>query len=153
MNAAGQLFKSFLMGRLLILIPVYIGETPEKGLISEIFCHLQIVCTVFSLWRTVKRNHFLTGDLLVECGDAVQFLGKGCLCGNPGHIRVRPGMISDNMTLSCHAFDEIRLIGEKIADNKEGCGSLMLFECIQNCRCIAVFITAVKGQIKDVFLR
>lgn len=37
MNASGQLFESLLVGRLLILVPVYIGKTPEKSLIAEIF--------------------------------------------------------------------------------------------------------------------
>lgn len=30
MNASGQLFESLLVGRLLILVPVYIGETQKN---------------------------------------------------------------------------------------------------------------------------
>ena len=40
MNPVQQFFKSFFFGRLLILIPVYIGETPEKAFIAKFFCHL-----------------------------------------------------------------------------------------------------------------
>ena len=57
------------------------------------------------------------------------------------------------MAFRCHTFDKIRLVGEKIADDKERCGSLMLLERIKNRWCIAVFIAAVKRQIDDVFFR
>ena len=73
MNASGQLFESLLVGRLLILVPVYIGEPPEKRLLSEVLCHLQVLCAVFSLRRPVKFHHFLAGGFLIKCGDSVQF--------------------------------------------------------------------------------
>ena len=153
MNASGQLFESLLVGWLLILVPVYIGETPEKRMVSEVLCHLQVLCAVFSLRRAVKFHHFLAGGLLIKCGDAVQFFGEGFLRGDFGHIRVRPGVVSDDMAFCRHAFDKIRLIGEKIADDKERCGCLMLLECVKDRRGVAVFIAAVKRQIDDVFFR
>ena len=153
MNASGQLFESLLVGRLLILVPVYIGKTPEKSLIAEIFCHLQVLRAVFSLRRPVKFHHFLAGGLLVKSGNTVQLFGEGFLRGNFGHIRVRPGVVSDDMAFCRHAFDKIRLVGEKIADNKESRGCLMLLECVKDRRGVAVFIAAVKRQIDDVFFR
>lgn len=76
MNASGQLFESLLVGRLLILVPVYIGKTPEKSLIAEIFCHLQVLRAVFSLRRPVKFHHFLAGGLLVKSGNTVQLFRR-----------------------------------------------------------------------------
>ena len=60
---------------------------------------------------------------------------------------------SDDMTFCRHAFDKIRLVGEKIADDKESRGCLMLLECVKDRRGVAVFIAAVKRQIDDVFFR
>ena len=62
-----------IVGWLLILVPVYIGKTPEKRLVSEVLCHLQVLCAVFSLRRPVKFHHFLAGGFLIKCGDSVQF--------------------------------------------------------------------------------
>ena len=34
MNSSKQLFEGFLMGGLGILLPVYVGKTPEEGLLA-----------------------------------------------------------------------------------------------------------------------
>ena len=70
MDAAEKLFECFFLCRLLILIPVHIGETPEEGLIAEILCHLKIHFAVFSLGRPVVFPHGLPCDLCVECFEA-----------------------------------------------------------------------------------
>ena len=36
MDAGNQLGEGFLMGGLLILIPVHIGQAPEKGFVSQL---------------------------------------------------------------------------------------------------------------------
>ena len=62
MNARQQFLKSLFSGRLLILNPVDIGKTPEKGGISQFFCHREIFCAVDTAWRTVKFCHSLPGQ-------------------------------------------------------------------------------------------
>ena len=37
-----QLIKGFLLGRLLILNPVYVSKAPEKSRIAKLFCHRKI---------------------------------------------------------------------------------------------------------------
>ena len=49
-----KLIEGFLSGWLFILIPVYVGKTPEEGFIPQFLCHGQICCTVNSLRRPVE---------------------------------------------------------------------------------------------------
>ena len=66
MDAAQKFFKGLFFRGLFVFIPVHIGQAPEKGLISHILCHLQVVFAVFSLRRTVVSLHFLASGLLIE---------------------------------------------------------------------------------------
>lgn len=66
MDTGGQLLHGLLMRRLFVLVPVYIGETPEKGVVAEFIRHSQIGLTVQSLRRAIEAAHFLTGDLFAE---------------------------------------------------------------------------------------
>ena len=78
-DARQKLGKCFFFGWLLILHPVHIGETPEKGLVAELLCHLQVRFTVFALRRTVIFFHCLPGDGLVECSRAVSSFSNAAL--------------------------------------------------------------------------
>ena len=123
MNASGQLFESLLVGWLLILVPVYIGETPEKRMVSEVLCHLQVLCAVFSLRRAVKFHHFLAGGLLIKSGDSVQFFGEGFLRGDFGHIRVRPGVVSDDMASAAMRLTRSGWSERKLPTTKNAAGA------------------------------
>ena len=62
-DASQKFFEGFLFGRLFILVPVYIGEAPEKCAVSHVFCHLQIGFTILSLGRTIVFFNGLSGGL------------------------------------------------------------------------------------------
>lgn len=66
MDASQKFFECFLFGRLFILVPVYIGEAPEKCAVSHVFCHLQIGFTVFSLGRTAFYKQFIIILSIIE---------------------------------------------------------------------------------------
>ena len=63
MNPVEQLIESLLFCRLIVLIPVYICQAPEKSLISQLFRHLEIFFIIFALRRPVVSGHFLSGRL------------------------------------------------------------------------------------------
>ena len=61
-------------------------------------------------------------------------------------------VISHNMSLCDHAFDKIGIIFDKISDSKKDSGSLVLFKCIQDRRCVSVLISGIESQIEDFFV-
>ena len=151
MNAAKELLKGLLVTGLLILVPVYICQTPEKGVVSEISGHTKVGFAVFSLGRPIEPLHALSGNLLIEILQRTELLGEGFLCGDFGHVRVMEGMVPHRVTFGCHAPDQIRAGIQIIADQKEGGRNLMFFQGIQNSWGIAVLIAGIKGQIKYLF--
>ena len=66
MDAFQELVEGLLFGGLVILVPVYIGEAPEEGLIAEVLCHLKIGLAVNALRRPVVACHLLAGNFPVE---------------------------------------------------------------------------------------
>ena len=148
-DARQKLGKCFFFGWLLILHPVHIGETPEKGLVAELLCHLQVRFTVFALRWTVIFFHCLPGDGLVECFQGSQLLFKCCFVGNAGHIGMVIRVVGDGVTLCDHLFYQFRTGFEIVADDEKGCRDMVFFQCFQNGRCAAVFISGVEGQIDD----
>ena len=91
-----KLIEGFLSGWLFILIPVYVGKTPEEGFIPQFLCHGQICCTVNSLRRPVEFRHGFSGRFFIQIFHALQLFPEIIQRRNPGHIRVREGMISYN---------------------------------------------------------
>ena len=74
MDAAEKLLISFLVGWLIVLVPVHIGQAPEEGLIAERLGHFQVGFAVFALGRAVVFLHRLAGGLLVNLFQTGQFL-------------------------------------------------------------------------------
>ena len=64
-----------------------------------------------------------------------------------------PRMISDCMPFFDHPFYDVRIVTKKGAYNKKSRGSVMLFQGIKDCFRISVFISAVKSQVDDFFIR
>ena len=61
-------------------------------------------------------------------------------------------MVAHDVSLFDHSLHQIRAGGDKVAYHKEGGGSVMFFQGIQDCGRVSVFIAAVKGEINDFFL-
>ena len=97
MDPSEKLVKGFFFGWLRVGQPVNVGKTPEEGMISHVFCHLQIFSTVFSLWRPVEAGHGFACDIFIQSFYTLKFSGKCLLCCNLGHIGVMEGMIADGM--------------------------------------------------------
>ena len=66
MDPSEKLVKGFFFGWLRVGQPVNVGKTPEEGMISHVFCHLQIFSTVFSLWRPVEAGHGFACDIFIQ---------------------------------------------------------------------------------------
>ena len=66
MDPGKKLIEGFLFGWLFIFLPVYVGKTPEKSAKSQIFGHLEILSTVFTLRGSIELVHGFTGDLLIQ---------------------------------------------------------------------------------------
>ena len=43
----------------------------------------------------------------------------------------------------------LRILVRPVADDEKGCRDMVFFQCFQNGRCAAVFISGVEGQIDD----
>ena len=126
MDAAQQLLEGFLLGGLLILNPVHIGQAPEEGLVAHLVGHFQIALAVFTLGRPVVFLHGLACGLLVQCFQVVQLLGEGVLGGDFGHVRVVVGVVGDGVALGHHALHQVRAGGNVVADHKKCGGRVVL---------------------------
>ena len=102
-----KLIEGFLSGWLFILIPVYVGKTPEEGFIPQFLCHGQICCTVNSLRRPVEFRHGFSGRFFIQIFHALQLFPEIIQGRNPGHIRVSESMISYNVPFLNHFFYQI----------------------------------------------
>lgn len=69
--------------------------------------------------------------------------------GNAGHIGMVIRVVGDGVTLQDHLFYQFRTGFEIVADDEKGCRDMVFFQCFQNGRCAAVFISGVEGQIDD----
>lgn len=98
MDPSEKLVKGFFFGWLRVGQPVNVGKTPEEGMISHVFCHLQIFSTVFSLWRPVEAGHGFACDIFIQSFHTLKFSGKCLLCCNLGHVGVMESMVADGMT-------------------------------------------------------
>ena len=117
---AGQEFvKSFFMSRLRILLPVNVGKTPEKGVVSQALCHFQILGTVNSLWGTIVFYHVSTGDFLIQSFYSGKFFLEIFKRRNFRHIRMTESMVPYCVSFFCHTLDQIRIVTDKIADYEE----------------------------------
>ena len=140
------------MSRLFLLLPVHIGKAPENRPIPKLLCQLQIVVAVFALGRAVKLRHLFAGCLLVQVFQLRQLLLK-CFFSHLTHIRMMVAVIPDNMPLRPHPFDQIRIFFQIIPHNKKSRRHMMFFQCVENRRRVAVFVSAVKCQIQNLFRR
>ena len=140
------------MSRLFLLLPVHIGKAPENRPIPKLLCQLQIVVAVFALGRAVELRHFFAGCLLVQVFQLCQLLLK-CFFSHLTHIRMMVAVIPDNMALRPHPFDQIRIFFQIIPHNKKSRRHMMFFQCVENRRRVAVFVSAVKCQIQNLFRR
>lgn len=140
------------MGRLFLLLPVHIGKAPENRAISQFLCQLQIVVVVFALRRAVKLRHFFAGYLLVQVFQLRQLLLK-LFFSHLAHIRMMVAVVPDDMPLRPHSFDQIGIFFQIISYNKKSSRHMMLFQCVKNRRRVAVFVSAVKCQIQNLFRR
>ena len=127
MNPSQQLFKRLLLRRLCIDIPVHIGKTPEKSVIAELFCHLEILRAVFSLRRSVIVRHLLPGHLGKKRGVVVHlFLERGKI-RDRRHIGMMIGMVPHRMSLRHHPLGNLRRALQKMSHHKESGRRLVLF--------------------------
>ena len=140
------------MSRLFLLLPVHIGKAPENRPIPKLLCQLQIVVAVFALGRAVELRHFFAGCLLVQVFQLCQLLLK-CFFSHLTHIRMMVAVVPDDMPLRPHPFDQIRIFFQIIPHNKKSRRHMMLFQCVKNRRRVAVFVSAVKCQIQNLFRR
>ena len=140
------------MSRLFLLLPVHIGKAPENRPIPKLLCQLQIVVAVFALGRAVKLRHLFAGCLLVQVFQLRQLLLQ-CFFSHLAHIRMMVAVIPDNMPLRPHPFDQIRIFFQIIPHNKKSRRHMMFFQCVENRRRVAVFVSAVKCQIQNLFRR
>ena len=140
------------MSRLFLLLPVHIGKAPENRPIPKLLCQLQIVVAVFALGRAVELRHFFASCLLVQVFQLCQLLLK-CFFSHLTHIRMMVAVVPDNMALRPHPFDQIRIFFQIIPHNKKSRRHMMLFQCVKNRRRVAVFVSAVKCQIQNLFRR
>ena len=140
------------MSRLFLLLPVHIGKAPENRPIPKLLCQLQIVVAVFALGRAVELRHFFAGCLLVQVFQLCQLLLK-CFFSHLTHIRMMVAVVPDNMPLRPHPFDQIRIFFQIIPHNKKSRRHMMFFQCVENRRRVAVFVSAVKCQIQNLFRR
>ena len=62
-------------------------------------------------------------------------------------------MISDGMSFCCHTFYQIRIGFDVGADNKKCRFYIVLFQRVQNSRCVAVFKSGVEGQVNHFVFR
>ena len=127
MDPCQELVEGLLFGGLVILVPVYIGETPEKRLVSEVLCHLQVLCAVFSLRRSVIVRHLLPGHLGKKRGVVVHlFLERGKI-RDRRHIGMMIGMVPHRMSLRHHPLGNLRRALQKMSHHKESGRRLVLF--------------------------
>ena len=140
------------MSRLFLLLPVHIGKAPENRPIPKLLCKLQIVVTVFALGRAVKLRHLFASCLLVQVFQLRQLLLK-CFFSHLTHIRMMVAVVPDDMPLRPHPFDQIRIFFQIIPHNKKSSRHMMFFQCVENRRRVAVFVSAVKCQIQNLFRR
>ena len=146
-DAGDELFKRLLGGRLVVGIPIHIGQTPKDGRIAQRLSLFEIFLAVFALGRTVELGQLLSGQGLELFLHAAQFLFKGRRIGDLRHIRMGRGVVADQMAFGDHAFDQIGRAFDIVADHKEAGGRLMLFQRIQNgCR-VAAFIPGIEGEV------
>ena len=153
MNPSEEFGESFFFGWLVILIPVYIGETPEETFVTKFFCHLKIGFTVFSLRRPIVFGHILSGYVFIGSFYIVQFFLEIFYRRNTGHVGVMPGMVSHGVSFFRYPFDQFRF-GVNVGSYNEKSGFyLMLFQCIKDSRSISVFVTGIKSKIQNFFGR
>ena len=140
------------MGRLFLLLPVHIGKAPENRPIPKLLCQLQIVVAIFTLGRAVKPRHLFAGCLLVQVFQLRQLLLK-LFFSHLAHIRMMVAVVPDDMSLRPHPVHQDRNIFQIISYNKKSSRHMMLFQCVENRRRVAVFVSAVKRQIQNLFRR
>lgn len=77
---AGEEFgEGFLLGRLLLLNPVYVGETPEEGGVAKFLGHGKVGGAVDAAGRAVEFYHGFSGKFLVESFHLAQLFLEGFL--------------------------------------------------------------------------
>jgi len=148
-DSSDKFAECLLFCGLLILIPVYIGKTPEKSLISQFLRHFLLAFTVFALGWTIELGHGLSGSFCVEVFQLLKLLGEGVYGGYFRHIRMMVGVITHSVAFLDHSFHQIRAGGDEISNHKESGRGIVLFQCIQDSGCVSVFIAAVKGEVND----
>ena len=138
--------------RAVVLVPVYVGEAPEEGVVAKLLGHLQFFHIVLPLGRAVKLCHLLSCDLFIGCFHTIQLFPEGLQSGDPGHIGVGGGVVAYDVSFLLHPADQVRVLRDKIAHHKKGGGGLVLFQCIQDGLRVAVLIACVKGQVDPLFI-
>ena len=76
-NARQKLGKRLLVGRLIVLVPIDVGQRPEYRSVAKLLRHFEIALAVNALRRAVIARHILAGRLSVERFKACQFLIEG----------------------------------------------------------------------------
>ena len=61
-------------------------------------------------------------------------------------------MVADGVSLRNHAFYEIGTRLDIVSDDEKRRGRMMLFQGVENCGCVAVFVSGIKRQIEDFFV-
>ncbi len=60
-------------------------------------------------------------------------------------------MVADGMAFLHHPLYQIRGGGYVVAHQEKGGGRIVFFQCIQDGRCISVFVAGVKGEVDHLF--
>ncbi len=79
MDTTAKLLKGLLMAGLGILVPVHIGQAPEKGGIPHVLGHLQVGSAVFPLGRPVVHGQFSARDFPEFVPHGIHLLLEGGL--------------------------------------------------------------------------
>ena len=61
-------------------------------------------------------------------------------------------MVADGVSLRNHAFYEIGTRLDIVSDDEKRRGRMMLFQGVENCGSVAVFVSGIKRQIEDFFV-
>ena len=148
-----QLGEGLLPGGLGIVVPVHVGKAPENRPVAQSLRHAQVFLTVYPLRRAVVFGHVLTGGVLVQRLQVLQFLCECRLFGNFAHVVVVHGVVAHDMPFLRHSAHQIGVFLDVVAHEKKGRLDVVLLQRVQYFLRAAVFVASVKGQVQHLFRR
>lgn len=125
MDVFFKMIYNVITSRLIIYIIIKISHTPKDSGITDILCNLKGAFAVFSFRRPEKTIHFVSGRffhvICIICNFFTNFSRIRFW-----HTNMMGSVISDNMPLFFHSFDQFRLILNIMAAQEESPRCFML---------------------------